>query len=117
MRCPVHLAWEADRFPASERANAYRRYEIPLSEVTGHIWRRASEYDEQGAPGISIGYREREAGHRAALEYVRIYRLEPEAYRRSIEEDQPGDLAILEEGSVMEAADESDHVIEEESQE
>ena len=112
----MHLAWEADRFPASERANAYQHYEIPLTEVTGHIWRHASNYDEPGLPGISVTYRERDAGHHAALEYIHIYQLEPEAYQRSIKEDQPGDLVILEGGNVMneDESEGSSHVTDEE---
>ena len=56
-------------------------------------------------------YREREAGQRAAMEYVRIYRLEPEAYQRSLADYQPGDLSILEGGNVM---SENEHVTEDE---
>ena len=96
MRCPVHLAWEADKFPASEHANAYCMYEIPLSEVTGHIWRITSNYDELGQPDIPVMYWEQDAGYHTAMEYVCIYRLEPEAYQRSIKEELPGDLPILE---------------------
>ena len=53
-------------------------------------------------------YRERDAGHHAAIEYVQIYHLKPEAYQWSIEEDLPGDLPILDRGNVMVSDEEAE---------
>ena len=44
---------------------------------------------------------ERDAGHKAAMEYIHIYHLEPEAYQWSLEEELPGDLPILDRGNMI----------------
>lgn len=96
MRCPVHLTWEASDFPVLEKVEGYHLWEIPLSEVTYHIWNLASNYNGLGTPGITVSMREQDAGHMAAMVYRCIYWSTIINQCERSEEDWPKDLPILE---------------------
>ena len=69
---------------------------IAISDVTYHIWKRASNYDERGIPGIQVTYQVRDVGHFAAIKYCRIYQQTDKEAGEMVEEDWPEDLPVLE---------------------
>ena len=95
MRCPVHLAWEASRFLAADRAEGYQRQGITPSDITYHIWRRVSDFYERGIPEMHISYRAREAGQFAVMKYCRIYQQEDDELGQIVKENWPEDLPVL----------------------